>query len=77
MIISIKKSTTFRLFPDIYTVEISLGTDDYRRGGEISPSLDGITNQTSKSQENVPESYEYLIRRWFKSNPKTNLINFN
>ena len=63
MIISIKKLTTFRLFPDIYTVEISLGTDDYRRGGKIRPSLDGTTNETSKFQENVPESYEYLVRR--------------
>jgi putative transposase len=41
----------------------SLGTSDNRRGGEIRPALDGITDETSKFQEYFPESYESLVRR--------------
>ena len=41
--------------------QISLGTSDYRRGGEIRPTSVGTTGETSKFQDDVPESQESLV----------------
>lgn len=39
----------------------SLGTSDNRRGGKIRPASAGTTDETSKFQDNVPESQESLV----------------
>jgi hypothetical protein len=41
--------------------QTSSGTGDYRRGGEIRPTSVGTAGETSKFQDDVPESQESLV----------------
>jgi hypothetical protein len=40
---------------------ISSGTDDYRRGDKIRPTSVGTIDETSKIQDNIPESQPSLV----------------